>query len=206
MSVRPPSKAHPRAVELLVNGAHDLLVSTGSATAAAFLSDWPAQSSAHRQLSPRELPVLDWLETVKRAAAPATRSLVDRLVGVARTLTWAQTYGPDDFGPSFLARYGWTELIGLRGPVASSRIAAGFLLLGPGIEYPLHSHDAEELYLSLSGTARWKYDEGNWIRREPGTIIHHRSGTPHGMRTEREPLLALYVWRGGNLAQKSRIC
>jgi hypothetical protein len=120
-------------------------------------------------------------------------------------LEWRQTYSADDFGAAFLERYGWTELIGLRGPIASERIACGFLMLGPGIDYPAHAHEAEELYLPLAGTALWRRDESDFVSRRPGAPIVHRPWEPHAVRTQAEPLLALYVWRGGELAAKSKI-
>jgi hypothetical protein len=104
----------------------------------------------------------------------------------------------------FLQRYGWSELIGLRGPVASERLAAGFLLLGPLTEYARHRHAAEEIYLPLAGTALWQRGDAAWRRRAPGRPIHHPSWMPHAMRTEAQPLLALYLWRRGDLAQRSR--
>ena len=39
----------------------------------------------------------------------------------------------------------------------------------------------------------------------PARSIHHASNVSHAMRTGNEPLLALYLWRGGPLAQKSTI-
>jgi len=205
MSDHAPGRTHDRTVEALVRAAHELLAASGDPTTAAFLSLWPVQTSPTRRLPPRELPVLGWIDALEDVAVPATGALVRMFVDAARSLHWAQTYGPDDFGASFLERYAWTELIGLRGPVASAQIAAGFLLLGPGIEYPLHRHAAEEAYLPLAGAAQWKRDDGDWVRRAPGKPIHHASRVPHAMRTQREPLLALYVWRGGNLAEKSQI-
>lgn len=41
--------------------------------------------------------------------------------------------------------------------------------------------------------------------REAGEVIHHASDVSHAMRTGKEPLLALYIWRGGPLAAKSTI-
>jgi Dimethlysulfonioproprionate lyase len=78
-------------------------------------------------------------------------------------------------------------------------------MLGPETEYPAHSHEAEELYLPLAGRAWWRSSESDWRLRPPGTWIHHRSWTVHAMRTEREPLLAAYLWRAGDLSAKSRI-
>ena len=139
-------------------------------------------------------------------AAPAPfAALLAGLRDGAAALRWGQTYGAGDFGADFLRGYGWTELIGLRGSIASDTVAVGVLLLGPGIDYPPHAHEAEEVYLPLSGTARWMRGDAPHAPVAPGVAIHHPSWLPHGMRTGAEPLVAAYVWRGGDLAAKSRI-
>ena len=124
---------------------------------------------------------------------------------MAGDLDWRQTYSSADFGQRFLDNYGWSEWIGERGAFVSDAIACGVLMLGPDIEYPAHSHEAEELYLPLAGNACWRSGESEWRLRAPGTWIHHPSWTIHAMRTAREPLLAAYVWRAGDLSAKSRI-
>jgi mannose-6-phosphate isomerase-like protein (cupin superfamily) len=138
-------------------------------------------------------------------ASPATRGIIEQLVDAAERLAWRQTYGPEDFGAAFLESYGWSELVGLRGPIASEAIACGVLLLGAATDYPSHAHEAEELYVPLAGTAFWQCGAGPFTARVPGEAIHHPSWTPHAMRTAAEPLLALYAWRGGDLAAKSTI-
>jgi hypothetical protein len=151
------------------------------------------------------LPVLSWMPAAVKAANRQTEVIVCALASLASQLAWAQTYSALDFGAGFLDRYGWTELIGLRGPIASDRIACGFLFLGPQIEYPRHSHEAEEIYVPLTGPTLWQRSDHEWAYRAPGRPIYHASGLAHAMRTETEPLLALYLWRGGDLIQKSRI-
>ncbi len=131
--------------------------------------------------------------------------LVDTLFAVSNQIAWGQTYSVDDFGSGFLERYGWTELIGLRGPVASERIACGFLMLGPEIEYPRHSHEAEEVYIPLTEPTFWMRGDEDWKLHSACRPIYHPSRMPHAMRTESTPLLALYLWRGGNLTEKSSI-
>ncbi len=116
-----------------------------------------------------------------------------------------QTYTSAEFGERFLENYGWSEWIGQRGAFASDAIACGVLLLGPGIEYPSHSHEAEELYLPLAGRAWWRMGQSVWRLLPPGEPIHHPSWTSHAMRSTDEPLLAAYVWRAGDLSAKSRI-
>ena len=66
----------------------------------------------------------------------------------------------------------------------------------PGVDYPDHSHSAEELYIPLSGTARWKKGGEDWAEHPPGTLIHHASFQPHATMTLDEPLLALWAWIG----------
>lgn len=169
----------------------------------AFLEDWP-EIVMQRQVAPRGLAVCRWLGQAAAGAPPDLRPLVQGLHDGAAGLHWGQTYGVQDFGADFLERYGWTELIGLRGPIASTRVAVGFLLLGPRVEYPPHAHEAAEVYLPLSGVALWKRGDGDYAPVAPGTRIDHDSWVPHAMRTGAEPLVAAYVWRGGDLAAKSR--
>jgi Dimethlysulfonioproprionate lyase len=172
--------------------------------AAKFLAEFPPLT-ATRPTSPRSLPVCARLPDLAALAAPSTLALVLELVACASGLEWRQTYGVADFGVEFLKSYGWTELIGLRGPLPSDRIACGFLLLGPEIEYPAHAHEAEELYLPLAGEVLWMRGGADFAPRAAGTLIEHPSWMPHAMRTLAQPMLALYLWRGGDLAAKSTI-
>ena len=131
-----------------------LLEAAGPA-ALPFLRDWPRDLIA-RPLAPRSLPVVSALEGLSRYAAPETRTLVEAVAALAGDLDWRQTYSSADFGERFLQNYGWSEWIGQRGVFESDAIACGVLLLGPDIEYPAHSHEAEELYLPLAGHAWWR--------------------------------------------------
>jgi len=165
----------------------------------------PGENSAARALPPRPLPALRWLAGIEAQAAAGTHALCATLMRTAPHLPWGQSYSAEDFGAGFLERYAWMELIGRRGPFASESLALGFLLLGPEIEYPRHRHEAEEIYLVLSGTAQWLKAEGPFAARAPGTLIHPPPWCWHAMRTGDEALLALYLWSGGDLTQKSQI-
>jgi mannose-6-phosphate isomerase-like protein (cupin superfamily) len=169
------------------------------AEARPFLAEAPPLV-ATRPTPPHILPVCSVLRALRERSA-----LVEALAEAASALEWRQTYSAADFGAAFLQRYGWTELFGLRGPIASDRVAGGFLLLGAGVEYPAHAHEAEELYLPLAGRALWMRDDSGFFVRPPGEAIFHPAWTPHAMRTLEEPLLAAYLWRGGDLAAKSKI-
>lgn len=168
------------------------------------LEGWPALHMT-RAVGPSVLPVCAVLDAAVAGAPDGFAPLVAGLRDGAAGLRWGQTYGVADFGADFLRGYGWTELIGLRGPIASMTVAVGFLVLGPGVAYPPHAHEATEVYLPVSGVAEWQRGDGPHAPVLPGEAIRHPSWMPHAMRTGAKPLVAAYVWRGGDLAAKSRI-
>lgn len=168
------------------------------AVAQPFLDFWPDLGPA-RPLQPATLPVCRWLETMGFAG------VIGHLRAAAAQLRWQQTYGSGDFGSDFLNSYGWSEFIGLRGPYPSSQIACGVLLLGPHTTYPAHAHAAEEVYLPIFGQAHWQQGDAPFRPVPVGQPIHHAPWVPHAMRVGAEPLAALYLWRGGDLAAKSVI-
>lgn len=150
-------------------------------------------------------PVLRWLAAAAAAAPESTRALCESLRAAAASLPWRRTYSGSEADSAFLERYGWCELIGPRGPWNSEQLACGFLLLGPETHYPMHRHEAEELYVPLSGCAHWRRGHEDWQLRPPGWPIHHPSRTPHAMRTDSQPLLALYLWRGPGLRDSAAL-
>lgn len=180
------------------------LQSLGDGVAAQFAAaiDWHMPA---RQLAPKSLACLRHLDRALEIAPAAERPLVELLAQNRAVLHWGQTYTATDFGERFIENYGWLELFGTRGHFENDSVAAGFLILGPDILYPDHHHVAEELYVPLTGGTAWRKGEGGFIRQPAGTVIHHPSNVNHAMRTGSEPLVALYVWRGGPLAQKSTV-
>ena len=151
------------------------------------------------------LPVLACLPALAPLASPATRELTAAAVAAAPALHWRQTYDGRDVAPDFLDGYGWAELLGPYGPWPCATARLGFLLLGPGTHYPPHAHAAEELYLVLAGTADWQKGAEPWLPVPPGSTIHHTPHLPHAMRTTAEPLLAMYLWWGADLAVHARM-
>lgn len=163
-----------------------------------FLAAWP-EGGQTRAVEPAQLPVCRWL------AEMAGAGVLAELQALAGRLQWRQTYGAADFDEDFLNGYGWSEFIGLRGPMPSERIACGVLLLGPGVVYPAHAHQAEEVYLPISGVAEWQRGDEPFKPVPVGQAVHHPTWMPHAMLVGAEPLAALYLWRGGDLAAKSVI-
>jgi hypothetical protein len=171
---------------------------------APFLEDWP-ETYLPRAVTPSHLPVLRWLPDIGCDPAAFGIDLVAAVRRAAPSMAWRQTYSTKDVDAAFLDNYGWSEILGASGPLGSERIACGFLILGPSTHYPRHRHEAEELYVPLSGTAGWQQGDAPWRERSPGSAIHHARDEPHAMRTGAKALLALYLWRSADLEQKARL-
>lgn len=170
-----------------------------------FLEVWPVKPFKTRIITPESLGIVSYLPKLRLDTNAKSLSIVKKFKIIAKNCRWGQTYTKEDLGSAFLEKYGWTELIGMRGPVKSKKLACGLLMLGPDIEYPVHSHQAQEIYVPLTSQSLWKKGDDIWKYRQEGIPIYHKSWVDHGMRTESAPLLALYLWRGGNLTQKSHI-
>lgn len=158
-----------------------------------------------RSLEPRALGCLNHLDRIAELATPDAKPLTRFVADRRDVLHWGQTYSAADFGQGFIDNYGWLEVFGTRGHFVNEEVAGGLLILGPNIVYPDHHHIAEEIYIPLTGGTKWRMGEGSFHTRAAGEVIHHASNVSHAMRTGTEPLMALYLWRGGPLAQKSTI-
>lgn len=158
-----------------------------------------------RPLEPNPLACLAHLDRAAELAPPQVRRLAGLLAEHRHAFRWGQTYTAADFGQRFIDNYGWLELFGTRGHFVNDAVAGGFLILGPDILYPDHHHVAEEIYIPLTGGTDWRMGDRPFRRREAGELVHHASNVNHAMRTGGEPLLALYLWRGGPLAERSTV-
>ena len=160
------------------------------------------QDMALRTVDENRLPCLHHIDDAVSTTDERARDLVDYLVEIKDQLRWGQTYTAADFGQHYVDNYGWMELFGTRGHLDSPEMSGGFLLLGPGLHYREHRHEAEEIYVVLSGDATWQRDGGEFVQHTVGTVIHHSSNTLHSTKARDLPMLALYLWRGGKLVQR----
>jgi hypothetical protein len=170
---------------------------------ASFLAgfDWPQKE---RLLRPQRQKVVRHLDTMPMPQTDFDEHmLLAALVEAHDALDWRQTYSAEDMGADFLDNYGWVEVFGTRGHFECDAMAGGFLVLGPETFYPDHHHVAEEIYIPLTGGSLWSKDGAPFALRAQAELIHHPSDIWHAVRTAAEPLVALYLWRGGPLAQKS---
>jgi hypothetical protein len=182
----------------------DVLAATGDRTVEDFTAglDWNMPA---RTLPGRSIKCLSQLGRIAELAPARFRRLTGVLANDAGGFHWGQTYVEADFGRHFIDNYGWLEVFGARGHFLNESLAGGLLVLGPQVVYPDHHHVAEEIYIPLTGGTDWRMGDSPFAARDAGEIIHHASNVNHAMRTGDQPLLALYLWRGGPLAARSTI-
>ncbi len=121
--------------------------------------------------------------------------LLDELVGIAPQLHW-RVPGRGRIPDELAAKMAAVEIVGPSGMIHTAQCRFGLFIQAPEFFYPEHCHEAEELYLILSGTALWGTDETPSRPVPPGTFIRHSSWQAHVMATRSQPLLAMWGWTG----------
>lgn len=158
-------------------------------------------------IAPVHLPASDLLAKALPLAKPGTaeQELMRLYVKERASRHWEQSYTAADeaVGADMLAGYGYTEIVGKRGPFLSERIRAGVGVFAAGVDYPAHRHRAEEIYGILAGAGTFRLGATAPERRTAGAIVHVRSQLVHGITMDTEPLVILYLWQGGDLREKS---
>lgn len=167
-------------------------------------SDCPEISRIMRDLAPHaerlvrpstwpSLTVLNYLDGAMTMADAAP--IVEVFKSVAWGLPWT-TAPPGKLTCKMEGRYTFASLIGPNELIHSDTIRFGAFLVAPDTVYPSHWHAAEEIYMIVSGTARWNVDDCAFAEVPPGSIFRHRPWQPHATITLSEPMLALWAWHG----------
>ena len=162
-------------------------------------ADWPDDLVFERPL-PREIPALP---TIKAMAGKG--ALYAALAAVCPHASWVQTYSEAEVGRHFLDHYGHIELFGPAGIFRTQACRAFIGYWGPGLFYPMHDHEAEEIYLVLTGRCLFEAEGDAPADLGPGGVKFHRSGQSHAMTMGDEGMLALCLWRGAGLADNAKL-
>ena len=155
---------------------------------------------------PCSLPAAGHLDSMKAKDDSIFRPVLDAFATHHQSLFWEQSYTRQHgvVSDSMLAGYGFAEIMGKNGPLVSHSVRCGIGVWGPAIEYPVHRHDAEEIYVVLAGSATFILGDNSPELRQVDDVVFVSSGLSHGFSTFSEPLAVLYFWQGGDLRQLSR--
>ena len=158
-------------------------------------------------VAPAHLAASDLLADALPLARSSTaeRELMSLYVKERASRYWEQSYTAADkaVGADMLAGYGYTEIVGKCGPFLSERIRAGVGIFAAGVDYPAHRHRAEEIYVVLAGSGMFRLGGNPPEKHAAGAVVHVTSQLVHGITMGAEPLVILYLWRGGDLREKS---
>lgn len=162
--------------------------------------DW---NLSERDLKPQLVPAVEELPEILEQCGQEEKFLAKTIVEMRNQLQWLQSYTAEDFGQYMVDHYGFVEIIGTRGHYASNEIAAGIVFFGRGVEYPNHWHGSEALYYPITGSGYWSQDKGPYEIKKAGEYVLHEPNEHHALDVPNFPLAAVWIWRGGDLAQKS---
>lgn len=163
------------------------------ASALATIEPWAARPQADRPVThpallflPRALAGLD----VSPELTAAIRAIVPHL-------RWASTYLDQGPGAEVARRMTWGEIAGHGALVETDQLRCGCFLLAPGLIYPPHGHEAEEIYYVASGAVRFThgFDDLSDLVRAPGYSVTP-SGMAHALAVGPDPALIVYCWTG----------
>lgn len=108
---------------------------------------------------------------------------------------WRVPYAGTKIDPDFTTRFGCYCIVG-DGGFWSSATMAGYLVYMPaGLDYPMHHHPAEEMYVILAGCAAFRMQDQPPRQVAAGDAVFHPSNVPHATTTANAPLLAYVTWR-----------
>jgi|GEM_PF-854211 len=166
----------------------------------------------------QDLAATAQLPILAKQTSAQTKLVFDTFHKYSRCLNWEQSYSQNDavVGRDMLEGYAFAEIFGAHGPWRSDRMRAGIGIWGPHINYPVHRHRAEEIYVVLAGEAGFyvaasvdgdvlasrEDDREYQIIEAAGTVLVP-SMHAHSLRTFKRPLAVLYIWQHGDMREKS---
>ncbi len=143
-----------------------------------------------------EHPAMGHLERAIENAphrTPLDRTVID----AARSLDWLQLYGGGGMDPTLAEGMLAAQIAGSYGCFPDDDVATGLFLLAPGINYPLHTHAAAEMYYCMSGTLTLQHGvDGEKFDVSAGSFSITPPHRLHALWTSNEPVLLLYTWIG----------
>ncbi|WP_170402997.1 dimethylsulfonioproprionate lyase family protein [Ruegeria arenilitoris] len=164
---------------------------------------WPTDLTA-TQLQSSPIPAVDLVRNFDAGGSETTKTLSDAIKAAAHLAHWKLTYTEDEVGADFLNRYGYYELFGPTGHFHSTQLRGYVAYWGAGLHYDWHSHQAEELYLTLAGGAVFRV-AGDDSFVGPNQTRHHESWQSHAMTTTDQPILTFVLWRGEGMDDLPRM-
>jgi hypothetical protein len=149
--------------------------------------------------APERLSVCDALESALHVASTGPAPIPELAIalnGLSPRLQWKRRSSAQPDGTSFHDGHANALVAGPGGLEEREDVWVGISLLAPHVRYPDHRHLPEEVYVSLAGGSWWN-ENMDWTTPDSGGLIYNEPNILHAMRTEAQPLLAIWcLWLG----------
>ena len=120
------------------------------------------------------------------------------LFDISKYLNWYQLFDGEGIDPALAEGLFAAQIVGKKGLVKSSNFYMGLFLLCPNVHYPLHQHNALEIYYALSGTLQLQHGRKKMpFLIKNGEYSITPSNQVHSLTTSNEPCLLCYMWVSG---------
>jgi quercetin dioxygenase-like cupin family protein len=130
---------------------------------------------------PTWLPALDGSDAIDDTALGA------EFAAVAPFLPWVPTMRATDGGTDF-------ALATLNDVRDFGDAVVGIMYIRATTQYPVHHHPPQELYLTISGEAQWRYGGNEDFQPVgPGTTLYNHPNDVHSAIAGPDPVVALYI-------------
>ncbi|MBO68724.1 MAG: hypothetical protein CL398_10480 [Acidiferrobacteraceae bacterium] len=139
------------------------------------------------------------------ASLDGSTEFVSAVQAAANAANWYQIYNVDaaESGAMRSNMHALAEgmfaaqVIGPRGLIPSKKLLTGLFLLRAGLHYPLHQHEATEIYFCASGKLRIQHGIDTPPQQLiPGQFSLTPSNRLHSLTMGDAPVLLLYIWLG----------
>ena len=158
------------------------------------LEQLDCSTTEERSGGPTPETVTEHLATVLDGL-PSDQAFSDAVRAVASTVNWYQIFQGEGMEPALAKGLVAGQVAGKVGLVHATSMYAGLFLLAPGICYPLHQHEATELYHVVSGTLTLQHGrDGTPFNVNTGEWSVTLPNRPHSLTTNHGPCLIAYCW------------
>ena len=153
----------------------------------------------HGNFAPERVPACDALDSALHLANQGPDpipKLAAALSELSSYLQWQRRNNAPPDGTSFHDGHANALVVGPGGLEERDDVWLGISLLAPHVRYPDHRHSPEEVYVSLAGGSWWNTNM-DWTTPGPGGLSYNEPNVMHAMRTDAQPLLAIWcLWVG----------
>ena len=156
--------------------------------------DWP-NDLILKEKNTHKINVADKLSTWKSPNDNQVDKIHNLISDLSPHVHWENGYSENEVNKEFLNKYGFFELIGPTGHFLTLEMALYVNFLDNNTHYPLHNHEAEELYFIVSGEAKFESeDEESKILKSTDTRFH-KSYQAHSITTFDKKILSFVIWK-----------